>query len=450
MNNYLKCLIVLLTVTGCQDNGSTNEEINTQEFRTDSLTKTLSPDPCSIVLIAHTGLSRSDLEIIRRQKQIESVQNPVPYLERLGWAYVNKARTSFDSGYYHLAMQAALCIDSKLKNSAESLLLRGHAFHSLHQFKKAEEIALQLTDQRGLWFDYGLLGDVLMEQGKLDEAVDVYQLMMDQRPGPQAFSRAAHVRWLKGDMLGAIEMMRKATRSNDPRTPESAAWANVRLATYRFQQGDYKKAADLYSVSLELFPNYAPALLGQGRLFLAQGDVKKAVASLTKAVELNPLPEYQWTLIDSLRLSGNEAQAEVMEALLLQHGENEDPRTFALYLATTGQDLHVALQLAEEEMEIRSDVLTLDTVAWALNAVGRHVEAAQYIKKALSEGTQDARLFYHAGVIAHANGDIKKAQEWFKRTLPFKQMLLPSERDEFDREIVALNHKSQLSSLTWM
>jgi hypothetical protein len=36
-----------------------------------------------------------------------------------------------------------------------------------------------------------------MEQGKLNEAVEAYQTIMDQRPGPQAYSRAAHIHWLK-------------------------------------------------------------------------------------------------------------------------------------------------------------------------------------------------------------------------------------------------------------
>ena len=449
MNNYFICLIALFTIIGCQEN-SNNKEINTQQLRSESLKKILSPNPCSIALIPHVGSDRSDLEIIRRQKQVETDHNSVAYLERLGWSYVNKARISFDPGFYHLAEQTASCIDSKLEKSSESLLLRGHVLHNLHRFKQAERIAIELIDQRGLWFDYGLLGDVLMDQGKLDEAVEAYQTMMNLRPGPQAFSRAAHVRWLKGDLSGAIEMMCMSTRSNDPRTPESAAWSSVRLALYRLQEENYIKAAALFSVSLELVPDYAPALLGQGRLLLSQGEVQKAIVSLTKATRLNPLPEYQWILIDSLRLAGNKEQAIAIEATLLQHGEKEDPRTFALYLATTDQNPDTAVRLAKKELAVRTDVFTLDTVAWALNSAGHHREAQEYMKKALSEGTQDARLYYHAGVIAHANGDIQKAQHWFNKIIPFRHMLLPSERDEFDREIVALNHISQLSSLSWM
>ena len=49
-------------------------------------------------------------------------------------------------------------------------LLRGHVLHQLHRFQEAEQIARRLTAKRQFVLDYGLLGDVLMEQGRLTEA----------------------------------------------------------------------------------------------------------------------------------------------------------------------------------------------------------------------------------------------------------------------------------------
>ena len=54
-------------------------------------------------------------------------------------------------------------------------------------------------DMGGDAFDYGLLGDALLEQGRLDEAINFYQKMVDMRPGLQAYSRIAYVRWLTGE-----------------------------------------------------------------------------------------------------------------------------------------------------------------------------------------------------------------------------------------------------------
>ena len=121
---------------------------------------------CNIARAQHVGATPADLEIIHSQQKIKYVADPVPYLERLGWAYISKARKSFDPGFYRLAEQAALCMLSINDNSHAALLLRGHVLHNLHEFKQAETLARQLATERQLWFDYGLLGDVLMEQGK--------------------------------------------------------------------------------------------------------------------------------------------------------------------------------------------------------------------------------------------------------------------------------------------
>jgi hypothetical protein len=67
-------------------------------------------------------------------------------------------------------------------------------------------------------------------------------------------------------------------------------------------------------------------------------------------------------------------------------------------------------------------------LAWALAAAGRISEAQQHIAEALKEGTADARLYFHAGVIAALNNDHKAATRWLEKATATKQMLLPSER----------------------
>ena len=112
----------------------------------------------------------------------------------------------------------------------------------MHRFKEAEPLARALVAQRGAPFDYGLLGDVLMEIGRLDEAIGAYQKMMELKPDLHAYARAAHVRWLKGDVTGAVEAMRMAADATSPQDAESAAWSHTRLALYQFQAGHAEDA----------------------------------------------------------------------------------------------------------------------------------------------------------------------------------------------------------------
>ena len=399
---------------------------------------TSATDPCAVALAAHRGSSALDQDIARLQERARQARDRPVALERLGWTFVAKARVSFDPGFYKLAEQAALCMSTGMPQGAEALLLRGHVLQSMHRFREAEALARDLVVRRGQASDHGLLGDALMEQGKLPEAVKAYQAMMDQRPSPEAYVRAAHVRWTTGDLAGAISLMGMAVGTSGFRDPEAVAWTNTRLALYQLQAGKRDEATRRIAIAIAAQGDYAPALLAKGRLHLAQGVPAQAIDPLTRAAQLNPLPEYQWALIEALRVAGRGEEADAVEAQLIRQGPVNDRRTYSLYLASRSRDAAEAVQLAEQELEARRDVLTLDALAWALRAAGRVEEARAYSDQALSHGTPDARLLYHAGTIAAALGRRDEAGRRLAQARAIEQMLLPSERAELTRQQAAM------------
>lgn len=400
-------------------------------------TATTNPtNACTLALAPQPGASSEDAEISRTQERLRQAVDPSA-LNRLGWMYVAKARLSYDPGYYKLAEQTALCLETTQPGSSEALLLRGHAMHNLHRFGEMEQLARRLVTARGDAFDYGLLGDALLEQGRLDEAIEPYQKMVDLKPGLQSYSRVAHMRWLKGDLPGAIESMRMATRAGSPRNRESVAWTESRLARWELQTGNSKAALATADAALQLVPDYAPALLARAHVLQMQGKTGEAVENLTRAAEEDPLPEYQWALADALRAAGRGAEAVPVEARLKERGAANDPRTFALYLATRGEEAETAVRLAREELGRRADGFTLDAMAWTLAAAGRHAEADTLMRRALAVGTKDARLFFHAGVIAAALGRQKEARRWLRSADAIQQMLLPGEREQLARYLAA-------------
>jgi hypothetical protein len=52
------------------------------------------------------------------------------------------------------------------------------------------------------------------------------------------------------------------------------------------------------------------------------------------------------------------------------------------------------------------------------------------MQRALAEGTQDARLLFHAGVIASQAGHSADAERWLRKASELSHLLLPSERNE--------------------
>lgn len=399
-------------------------------------------DPLELVLVPHTGEGRTDQEIIRRQQEIRAGKTPELALEQLGWAFVAKARESFDAGFYKLAEQCALGLEQRRPQDHGALLLRGHALENLHQFKETEAIARRLVAQRGSPLDFGLLGDALMEQGKLEEAIDAYQKMADLKPDSQAHTRIAHLRWLKGDVEGALEAMQTAAESASPRNPEFGAWVFAQLAGLQWQAGAMVEARKSCDTALDYQRDYPPALLWRGRMWMADGKNSKAAEILARAAALNPLPEYHWAWADALREAGRMEEARAVEENLRQHGALADPRSFALFLATRGEAAEAAVRLAERELDSRRDVLTYDAAAWALAGAGKFSEAQQSMEHALSEGTEDARLFFHAAFIASHNNRSAEARQWFEKAQRLAHLLLPSERKQFQAALADLDRRS--------
>jgi tetratricopeptide (TPR) repeat protein len=391
-------------------------------------------DACTAALAPGGAATEIDRSIAKAQQDARGAQSGAA-LERLGYLYVSRARVTNDPGDYTLAERTAACLEARHPGQAAALLLRGHVLHQLHRFAEAEQVARSLVAMRTIALDYGLLGDALMEQGRLADAGEAYQKMMDLKPFYQSYTRAAHLRWLKGDLDGAIEVIRLAIGSASPRDKESSAWAWTRLASYELQAGRLDEATRAVESALKYEPDYAAALLTEGRIHLAGRRTANALEVLRRAARLNPIPEYQWLLADALRIAKLDAEAEAVERELVAGGSTADPRTLAIYLATRRTDLPKALSLAEEELRARADVFTLDAHAWALAANGRMAEADRIMTRALAEGTKDARLFLHAGVIHAAAGRDREARRWLKKAEQMRAMLLPSEALELSRRL---------------
>lgn len=393
------------------------------------------PEPLAVVLAVDPA---GDERIARSQDSIDREGVSAAGLEQLGWAFVERARANGDAGLYVLAEQAALAIEQVEPGSHDAMLLRGHALHSLHRFAQAEQVASELVSERGLPFDHGLLGDVLMEQGKLDAAISHYGAMMEHKPDAHAYSRAAHVRFLTGDLEGAVVALRAALRASSPRNPEAWAWTASRLASLELARGNVEQALEISDAALRVAPESAAAQFQRGRVALVQSDLANAIQHLQLASDTMPLPDVLWALIDALHLARRSDEASSVESRLEHRGRLSDPRGFALYLASKGDPHGEALALATRELAERQDVHTHDVLAWALFASGDVSGARRHMRIALSHDTPEARFFYHAARIAAASGELVEAREFLARAKSLELALLPSERHALEAEIARI------------
>lgn len=385
-------------------------------------------DTQELVLRAPAGSSPLELRISALQNDLRTVPAGSPRFEELAWLFIAQARGGHDESGYRRAEACAALLDAARPGSPAALLIKGHALQSMHRFAEAEAAGRSLVRARGLAYDYGLLGDALMEQGRLDEARDAYQAMMDRKPGAQAYARAAHLRWLHGDVTGAAAMMELAAAATSPRDAEALAWTYAQLGQYRFRLGRLASARAACDRALAVFPGHAAALALRGRISLAQGKASAAIPDLAAAARIQGLPETQWALADAFRLTRRASSADSVESALAASGARTDPRSLSLFLATRGRDLATASRLTVRERAVRGDAYTHDAMAWAAFAAGDWPAAAAHADSALASGIRDARVLLHGGLIARAAGRDADAQKRLQAARGLAHALLPSER----------------------
>ena len=111
------------------------------------------------------------------------------------------------------------------------------------------------------------------------------------------------------------------------------------------------------------------------------------------------------TLSDAFAEMGDSVKsAEYMRALEVTAAGQPGPFHRALSLFLLDHDLRVAevLARAEDELKTRKDIYGYDLFAWALFKSGRYDEARSAIRMALRLSTEDAQIYYHAGMIERA------------------------------------------------
>jgi tetratricopeptide (TPR) repeat protein len=383
-------------------------------------TRAVAPDPAKVMALASTpGEGATDRAIAHAQRVATRLPSKPAAWTDLGQVWIRKARETTDPGFY---LNAGACADLALRASPDDPAardLRALVLLNDHRFEEARALAAdRVARSPDDAMAYGALSDALVDLGRIDEAISAAQAMMDLKPSAASYSRAAHLRWLGGDAPGAERVMRDAIDATAPGPgSESRAWTLADAAMLFWHQGDYDGADAGFSLALEAFPGYPPALVGKARVLLARGDAASAALLLARAHAKSPLVETAWLLGDARSLAGDEAGAREAYDLVERDGRRGDPRTLSLFESTKGRDAALALALADRERATRDDPYTEDVYAWALYRSGRIADARRASDAATRWGTPDARFLYHAGAIRIAQGERARGRALVARAL---------------------------------
>jgi len=348
-------------------------------------------------------------------------KNPrdIPSHVALAQAYARQGRETGDAAGYQ---KAEACLKTALTQWPHSVPARtslAMTFYSEHRFLEALDLSRRLCEEDPSNHDsLAIWGDVNLALGNYHEAEGSYRKLMNASSGPAILARMAQIAELKGDRNNSIALMGRAVQKavNHESSASGLAWYLFRLGELNFNHGRLPDASKMYQAALEVFPRYYPALGGMGKIFAGLGKYTEAIAYYQKAVAIIPQPDFLAALGDLYAVTGEQTQAErqyeTVEyiAKLAQINRQIYNRQLANFYSDHEIHADRALQLAVSELEIRKDVLGFDAAAWAYLKNGNLRKAKEMMDQAMRFHTQDARMYYHAAMIANAQGRSAEAR----------------------------------------
>jgi tetratricopeptide (TPR) repeat protein len=373
-------------------------------------------------------VDRRELDRLIRAYETDAAERPTATgLTFLAQLYVQRGRLTGDAQTYVQATEAVDRAVALAPRDREARTLAAGLRYTTHDFAAAERAARQLVDERPT--DQGartVLGDAQLELGDYTAAASSYGRLGDDAPDAAAVSvRRARLAFLQGRLADADRLAAQAKQQ-----AVASAFGDAGLAYYSVFQGQldldrglYDDAAAQYQQALREAPGYHIAIAGLARARAAQGRTDDAIDLYEQAIAVVPQPDYLAAVGDLYHLTGRDAQAkdaygtvEVIAELAAINRQIYN-RQLALYYADHDVDVDKAVMLTSSELAVRKDVYGYDAQAWALYKDGRYTDAQAASQRALAQGTPDARLWYHAGMIDKALGLTSDARTALRRAL---------------------------------
>ncbi len=366
-------------------------------------------------------ITETDPELHSALALIDKVPDSKMAYNNLAILYIKRARNTGDFAFYakaEAAVDKALQVDPA---DGPARKLKASLFLTNHRFDEALDHSLALDREfPNDAFIKGVLTDAYMELGNYPAAVAAAQDMVDLRPDTLSYSRVSQLRSLHGDSEGAIRTMTLAAKTADPADKTLQSWCLVQLGDEHWKVGKYVEAEKIYDEALARNPGYFLALVSKGRVRASTGDFEAAEKYLNEAQSLVPNANAIHLLADIYSLNGQSERANAeyakFDEMQTDLGDGADHKKLILSKATRGMT-EEALEMALAEYAAEKNIHSAELVAWALYKAGRSSEATPHIQEAMRLNTIDARVAFHAGMIARANGNNREAKRLLSKAL---------------------------------
>jgi len=322
----------------------------------------------------------------------------------LGHVYVEQARLNGDPTNYvrsRKALRTAIALDG----ADDDLALAGRAAlaaakHHFRQALREARSALRVNPYQAVALSIRI--DALTELGRFRAQERALGVADRRNPGSAVLTRRSYASELRGDLLAASQMLRRALALAT--SPTDQAYLLTQIAELDRKSGRLATAARHLRSARQADPRYVPAWASRARLGVARGDLAGAERWWLKVAGRSPNFDSSLELGEIYLVTGRPARASeqfaiargivAKEAATGVHGELETAQIEADFGSPA-----VALAAARLEWSRRHSVHVADALAWALHRSARSEAALTYAVAATRLGTPEAPMWLHRGII---------------------------------------------------
>ena len=387
---------------------------------------------------ASADLAQRDIQISTWKKALDMDPQSAMALGQLAGLYMQRARETGDDQNYVVAEgYARRSVDLRTNRNGATFVTLAGALLAQHRFVEADSIVTRLiVDEPDVPQYKSMYAEIKLELGQYDAARIAFDSLHAQRTHLSIAPRLARWLELNGHPDAARKLLYDAlaeARKRRDLPVEQVAWFELRFADIEMRNGRMNGARKALEAGLKISPNDYRLLSAMAKLEALEGDPKKAIELGERAMAIKLDPATLGTIGDAYAATGDSANAEeyfrTMEvAVAGQPGSYH--RAWSLFLLDHNRRVPEVLKNVQGELVSRKDIYGYDMLAWALHKSGRDAEAAMAMKSALKLGTQDAMLFYHAGMIEHSLGNNATAKTYLQKALTVNPHFHPAQPDE--------------------
>lgn len=348
----------------------------------------------------------------------------------LAGSYLKMARATGEGGWFLLAEQAAerSIADLPFDNKG-ALLVLARIAEARHDFATALSFAKQVGSDNEDAIALSVTSHLAM--GKVSEANAAAEALVNRIPNLGSLTLRALVRESQGRDAEVLQDYRQAMAAEEPGEVAGSARARSLLGRFYARRGQFVQAKALFLEALRLVPRYPLALIYLADLETRQGNYREAegyyskVSAYSGAVAtvfdrtvdrgMARVKELEGDAIESRRLRDKAEAGLRQEQVSGGFGHRRDLASLLLEKGRS-QDVAEALALMQDEVKIRRDAVTLDTLAWALSAAGEWQKADRVMAEIVRSGIRDAGMFYRAGAIARTLGKDAESRAYFQKS----------------------------------